>query len=177
MIQKRGSALQQIREARGLSRKELSEKSGINFRSLQDYEQGHKEISSAKGETLLRLSLALGCNMEDLLQVPSGNAEQKKRLQTYYQILTKSKLERIEWKRFYSEKYQTYARLKIEEENYYLTFCYKGEIVKLPFEAKITETTLPWLEDVVVLMMNSYLRNRIFEDQYTLEGGERWDES
>ena len=52
--------LKDIRESKGLTRKELSELSGINFRSLQDYEQGHKNITSAKGETLYRLSVALG---------------------------------------------------------------------------------------------------------------------
>ena len=60
--------LKEIRELKGLSRKEVSEISGINFRSLQDYEQGHKNIASAKGETLYRLSLTLGCTMEELIQ-------------------------------------------------------------------------------------------------------------
>ena len=41
--------------------------SGVNFRSLQDYEQGHKKLTSASGDVLLRLSTVLGCSMEDLL--------------------------------------------------------------------------------------------------------------
>lgn len=61
------SMLKDMRESKGLSRKEVSERSGINFRSLQDYEQGHKSIASAKGETLYRLSLTLGCTMEELV--------------------------------------------------------------------------------------------------------------
>ena len=63
--------LKDIRESKGLTRKELSELSGINFRSLQDYEQGHKNITSAKGETLYRLSVALGCSMEELVECNS----------------------------------------------------------------------------------------------------------
>lgn len=59
--------LKHMRESKGLSRKEVSERSGINFRSLQDYEQGHKNIASAKGDTLYRLSLVLGCTMEELI--------------------------------------------------------------------------------------------------------------
>jgi len=59
--------IKNIRESKGLSRKEVSELSGINFRSLQDYEQGHKNIASAKGETLYKLSLTLGCSMEEIV--------------------------------------------------------------------------------------------------------------
>lgn len=59
--------LKTLRELRGISRKELAEQTGVSFRSIQDYEQGHKELASAKAETLLRMSRALGCSMETLL--------------------------------------------------------------------------------------------------------------
>ena len=61
------SRLKLLREERGISRKDLAKLCKISFRTLQDYEQGHKDIFSAKAETLLRLSLALNCGMEDLL--------------------------------------------------------------------------------------------------------------
>ena len=60
-------SLQSIREQRGMTRRELAQRSGVNFRSIQDYEQGHKRLSSAGGETLLRLASALGCQIEELL--------------------------------------------------------------------------------------------------------------
>lgn len=86
--------LKSIRESRGLSRKEVSERSGINFRSLQDYEQGHKNIASAKGETLYRLSLTLGCSMEELMSENSIEhmkyADSRKRyLQAYSDLMEK----------------------------------------------------------------------------------------
>lgn len=59
--------LKEMRIKCGYSQAELAELSGINFRSLQDYEQGHKPISSAKGETLYRLSHVLGYSIEDIL--------------------------------------------------------------------------------------------------------------
>lgn len=59
--------LKKLREQKGLSQREVSEISGVNLRSLQDYEQGHKSIVSAKGETLYRLSYALDCTMEDIV--------------------------------------------------------------------------------------------------------------
>lgn len=62
-----GTVLKKLREEQGLTQKELSELSGINLRSLQDYEQGHKNLASAKGSTLLQLSRSLKCTMEQLI--------------------------------------------------------------------------------------------------------------
>ena len=59
--------LKELRKKRNLTQKELASMSGVNFRSLQDYEQGHKKLTSASGDVLLRLSTVLGCSMEDLL--------------------------------------------------------------------------------------------------------------
>lgn len=59
--------LKEIRERKNYTRRELSEMTGINFRSLQDYEQGHKSVLSMKSDSLYRLSLALDCTMEDIL--------------------------------------------------------------------------------------------------------------
>ena len=53
-------SLKNIREQLGMTRRELAQRSGVNFRSIQDYEQGHKRLNSAGGETLLRLASALG---------------------------------------------------------------------------------------------------------------------
>lgn len=60
--------LKEMREKQGLTQAELSYLSGVNFRSLQDYEQGHKSLKSAKGETLLRLSHILGFSVEDIIK-------------------------------------------------------------------------------------------------------------
>ena len=42
------SNLKRIRTDAGLSQSELSERSGVNVRLIQDYEQGHKPINNAK---------------------------------------------------------------------------------------------------------------------------------
>ena len=72
--------LKELREERGLSRRKLAERSGVNLRSIQDYEQGHKKITSAKSETIYRLSLSLGCSADELLEaefLPKKNIEKK----------------------------------------------------------------------------------------------------
>lgn len=65
--------LKQYREQLGYTQKEPAYRSGINYRSLQDYEQGHKRLASANGATLLRLSMALGCSVEQLFDDPNDS--------------------------------------------------------------------------------------------------------
>ena len=63
------SKLKQIREEKNITQKDLAEKSGVNIRMIQHYEQGYKDINKAQGLTLLTLSNALECKIEDLLEL------------------------------------------------------------------------------------------------------------
>lgn len=182
MKEKSQSVLQQFREYRGFTRKELAARSGVNLRTLQDYEQGHKNIASAKADTLFRLSTSLGCTIEDLLPFSIENvcvydiSEEKKkqadRLWSYYCLLMKNRNYMLDTLKIYSSKYKVFGRLEMKESEYYLIFYDRGEKVSLPFEAKITEEALPWLEDVAVLMIDSYIRNQNFEENRMMQGGE-----
>jgi transcriptional regulator with XRE-family HTH domain len=62
--------LKQIRESRGISQTELAEKSGMNLRSIQMYEQKVNDIDKAQSQSLYKLSRVLGCGIEDLLENP-----------------------------------------------------------------------------------------------------------
>ena len=64
------SNLKRIRESRGLSQSELSERSGVNIRNIQMYEQGANDIDKAQGNILYKLSRVLGCSIEDILENP-----------------------------------------------------------------------------------------------------------
>lgn len=59
--------LKTLRELKGISRRQLAEMTEISFRSIQDYEQGHKDLASAKADTIYKMSRALECTMEDLI--------------------------------------------------------------------------------------------------------------
>lgn len=61
------SILKQKRIALGLSQQGLSNKSSINLRTLQDYEQGRKSLRLASSDIVYKLSIVLGCNMEELI--------------------------------------------------------------------------------------------------------------
>lgn len=60
--------LKTLRLSREFSQKELSERSGIPLRTLQQYEQRQKNINKASAETLLKLSRALYANIEELME-------------------------------------------------------------------------------------------------------------
>ena len=59
-----------IREANGFSQNDLSKVSNVSLRSIQQYEQRANDIDKAQAHTLYRLSRALGCTIEDLLEKP-----------------------------------------------------------------------------------------------------------
>lgn len=61
------SKLQEQRTASGLTRQKLSEKSGVNVRLIERYEQGERDINGAKLKTLLRLCASLGCELRDIV--------------------------------------------------------------------------------------------------------------
>ncbi len=61
--------LKRIRTVKGYSQKQLAEMSGVSLRSIQMYEQRRKDINKAQSDSLFHLAKALGCTMEDLLEV------------------------------------------------------------------------------------------------------------
>ncbi len=60
--------LKRFRTAYGCSQSELAKLSGVSLRSIQMYEQRNKNINKASAETLYRISKALGCSIEDLIE-------------------------------------------------------------------------------------------------------------
>ena len=60
--------LKEMRQSRGLSQSQLAEKTGINIRTLQHYEQGSKNFDHARIDTILRVCIALGCKLDDIIE-------------------------------------------------------------------------------------------------------------
>ena len=60
--------LKTLRTAAKLSQSELASLSNIPIKTIQKYESRETDINHANGSTLYRLSKALGCSMEDLLE-------------------------------------------------------------------------------------------------------------
>lgn len=60
--------LKRLRMICGCTQAELARRSGVSLRCIQMYEQRNKNINKAGLETVFRLSRALGCTMEDLME-------------------------------------------------------------------------------------------------------------
>lgn len=67
--------LKALRQAAGLSQVQLGEITGLNYRTLQHYEQGTKDLNAAKLQTLLKLCNALNCTLPDIITDPATLAE------------------------------------------------------------------------------------------------------
>lgn len=61
------SNLKIMREQKLMTQAELSEKSGVNIRMIQHYEQGTKDIKKGNVMAVLSLADALGCNIRDII--------------------------------------------------------------------------------------------------------------
>lgn len=62
------SNLKRIRESKGLTQAGLAEKSGVNKRMVEHYEQGFHDINKAEARTIFKLARALKCKMEDVIE-------------------------------------------------------------------------------------------------------------
>jgi DNA-binding XRE family transcriptional regulator len=60
------SKLKEIRERNNLSQAQLAEQIDISIRTLQAYEQGQRDFTGAKLETILKACATLKCNLEDI---------------------------------------------------------------------------------------------------------------
>ena len=91
--------LQELRLKNNMSQSELARASGVNYRTLQDFDQGRKSLANAKGEMLYRLTIALGCSIDELMSdhieiMPDFNismSSQAARLQSYVDKLQNTK--------------------------------------------------------------------------------------
>lgn len=60
--------LRRLRAYAGLSQSMLAKKADVSIRQIQLFEQQERDINKTSSETLMKLSRALNCRMEDLLQ-------------------------------------------------------------------------------------------------------------
>ena len=66
--------LRRQRLAAGLSQSELADRSGVNIRNIQQYEQRTKDINRAAAISLQSLARVLGCRIESLLEPDNNSA-------------------------------------------------------------------------------------------------------
>ena len=145
-------SLREMRKQRNLTQRELAQMSGVNFRSLQDYEQGHKKLTSASGDILLRLSTVLGCTAEELLVGDDFSGASL--LHT-----NKMAVKEIQSQRFYCEKYKTAGRWVCSDSAVATMFYYGGEQYLMPFHAVFDSKNLPWLKEAAAMQMEAKIED------------------
>lgn len=145
-------SLRELRKQRNLTQRELAQMSGVNFRSLQDYEQGHKKLISASGDILLRLSTVLGCTVEELLVSDEFNGAS---LSQSNQMAVKE----IQSQRFFCEKYKTAGRWVCSGSAVATLFYYGGEQYLLPFNAVFDTKNLPRLKEAAAMQMEAKIED------------------
>ena len=59
--------IKEIRERKGMTRKELSEKSGIHYKKITDYENNYIKIENVTIGNLERIAKALECTIDNLI--------------------------------------------------------------------------------------------------------------
>ena len=64
---KNETRLKRLRAYAGLTQKQLSVKSGVSQRMIEQYEQGRKNLSHASVATVISLADAIGCNVRDIV--------------------------------------------------------------------------------------------------------------
>ena len=155
--------LREIRKSRNMSQRELANMCGINYRSLQDYEQGHKKLMSANGDILLRLSTVLGCSIPELLladhvtgaSLHTGNTVDPATIQS---------------QQFFCEKYNVAGRWICGNDSVATMFYFRGQQYFLPFKAVFTPVMLPCLMKAATLQMEA----KIEDIHFRANGYESW---
>ena len=151
--------LQQIRISKKLSRRELAKLTNISYRTIQDYEQGHKALSCAKGITLYKLSIVLDCSVEDLIEDDIVSNSEKANPNNN-STLSKTIIQN---QKLYSYKYNIGGRWKFINDVCYIEFLYNGNCILLPFDGVFTQDTLKWLVDLAELIIEEYVENVEFD--------------
>ncbi len=158
--------LKLYRKQKGMTQEMLAKQTGINYRSLQDYEQGHKKLSSANGDTLLRRSTVLGCSIEELL------VEEVQAKQPHGKLGVPAEM--VQNQIIPCPKYNLHGRWVCANNHVFILFYYRGSQHIIPFDAVFTEKALPWLKQSAALVMESKVEEINFMQSDVGKGG-LWD--
>lgn len=60
-------SLKERRNGSGLKQREVAEMTGIDIKTVQDFESGRKDIHRAAAATVKKMAEAYGCSMEDII--------------------------------------------------------------------------------------------------------------
>lgn len=142
--------LKQVRKYRGIDRRMLEAQTNISFRSIQDYEQGHKVLSHASYETLYKLSLALACPINILV----GD------------VFSNELMKSVDKLACYSEEYKTWGSMRFYGDICHVEYVYDGKVFSNLFKAKLIEEMLPFQRAFAKMMMEDGIEDYCFNKTF-----------
>lgn len=150
--------LRELRTKENLSQQELSKLSGISLRTLQEYEQGRRMLMNAKSSVVYKLSVILGCSMEDLIM----DSDPKETCYRYSMsgTITVSEINKLS---IYSEEYDTKGRFVLRGNSCWIVMVYKGELYEMGFSVYFDKNSLPWIIDAARMRMETEIENLEFQ--------------
>ena len=148
-----------FRVAGKMTQSMLAQKSGVNFRSLQDYEQGHKPLSSASGDVLLRLASTLGCSVEQLLL-----SDEIRNIGAPVLPANTITTEEINGQTFFCEQYGVTGQWVCCDAHIAILFYHDGRQYLLPFSAVFKRELIPWLKEAAIMMIEEAIEDAAFEE-------------
>jgi DNA-binding Xre family transcriptional regulator len=74
------NSIKQIAKDKGISKRELSDKSGVNYWAIDEYYRETVDVNNITMENLVRLCLTLDCKVSDIIDDQKRIKELKKLL-------------------------------------------------------------------------------------------------
>lgn len=124
-------------------------------------------FATANGDTLLRLSTALGCSIEELLteDVSMMHCAQMHKENTISSTVIHNQI-------IHCPKYQLHGKFICCNDHIAILFYYKGQKYFVPFDAVFTDKTLPWLKRSAALVMEEKIEEHNFIQSVQKGGSE-----
>ena len=142
--------LKTIRENRNISRKELADNTGISVRTIQDYEQGHKDLYHSGFDSIEKICAYLGCTSENLF---SDNSEDVV-------------LQNIKDISFYSPNQKIFGCWHQSWNKSSICFLYNKQICSIDFNGHVSRENLGCMQGIAIMMMESYIDDLIGEETW-----------
>jgi len=144
--------LKTIREKRNISRKQLADNTGLSVRTIQDYEQGHKDLYHAGYDSIEKICAYLGCTSENIFSTAPEDAV----LQTIKNIS------------FYSPEYNVFGCWHQSWDKSTINFLYKNKIRSIEFKGHVSKENLPCMQGIAIMMMEDYIDDLIGEEKWQM---------
>lgn len=150
-------SLKQIRINNRISQGDLSAYSGVSVRTIQEYEQDRRLLKNAKAEVVYKLSIALGCSIEELLEEDAVDEIYPFSINDDLTVFEISRLQ------INSDQYHAIGRFIFRNNSCLIAMVYKDKILEVGFPIIFKREIIPWIMDAARMKMESTIEEFEFQ--------------